>query len=290
MVEDEWSPKKQGETMRQEIGTFVGLATSLLLVPTFVSAQQRGATGAPMVAPTRAVPMASAPAMVHAPVRPAVPIAQVHASGHAVAQGSHPTAPRISVHPVGPKAPSRSRPVQGNTTRLNGHYFSPSPSPEDDNGVPGLGFDYPHYAAVHPNAGHHHFQGGSAFPFVGGGVYIPTMGYVEAGAPAEAATEAQQREPEEAVTEAAEPAPVEQSAVVPQAHSRDNTTPAHSSEYIFVRRDGTVFFAVAYSWLNGSLQYVTQDGFRKLVPTTSLDLDATTQFNEQRGVAFHSPA
>ncbi len=161
---------------------------------------------------------------------------------------------------------------------------------EEDNGIPGLGFDYPHYAATHPNAGHHHFHGESVIPFAGGGIYFPTMGYLEAGAPGEVATEGPPAETVESTTEAAEPAPVEQPLVLPRARSRENPTPVPSAEYIFVRRDGTVFFAVAYSWVNGNLQYVTQDGFRKFVPSGSLDLDATTQFNEQRGVVFHSPA
>ena len=51
-----------------------------------------------------------------------------------------------------------------------------------------------------------------------------------------------------------------------------------------------MFFAVAYSWVNANLQYVTLDGLRKLAAMSTLDLDATVQFNEQRGVAFRSPA
>jgi hypothetical protein len=76
---------------------------------------------------------------------------------------------------------------------------------------------------------------------------------------------------------------------MPATHSKSSPPLAPAAEYIFVRRDGTVFFAVAYSWVNGSLQYITRDGYRKLASTTTLDMEATTQFNEQRGVAFHSP-
>src|SRR5208282_3179291 len=44
----------------------------------------------------------------------------------------------------------------------------------DGYGVPGLGFDYPHYFATHPNARNHvgNFTG-FIFPFVGGGIYLP---------------------------------------------------------------------------------------------------------------------
>jgi hypothetical protein len=63
-----------------------------------------------------------------------------------------------------------------------------------------------------------------------------------------------------------------------------------SSEYVFVRKDGTVFFAVAYTWENGMLRYITREGLRRNASSDSLDLNATQQFNEQRGVNFRLPA
>jgi hypothetical protein len=62
-----------------------------------------------------------------------------------------------------------------------------------------------------------------------------------------------------------------------------------TEQYVFVRRDGTVFFAVAFSWDSGMLRYVTQEGLRKSVAGDALDLGATQQFNEQRGLSFHAP-
>jgi hypothetical protein len=59
---------------------------------------------------------------------------------------------------------------------------------------------------------------------------------------------------------------------------------------VFVRRDGTVFLAVAFSFSAGNLQYVTKEGLRRSVPANTLDLDATQQFNEQRGVTVRLPA
>jgi hypothetical protein len=67
-------------------------------------------------------------------------------------------------------------------------------------------------------------------------------------------------------------------------------TPAEDDPFVFVRRDGTVFFAVAYSWEKGSLRYITSEGLRRVVTQDALDLDATRQFNEQRGLNFRSPA
>jgi len=50
-----------------------------------------------------------------------------------------------------------------------------------------------------------------------------------------------------------------------------------------------VFFAVAYAWEKGTLRYITSQGLRRTVTQDTLDLDATRQFNEQRGLNFHSP-
>jgi len=63
-----------------------------------------------------------------------------------------------------------------------------------------------------------------------------------------------------------------------------------SEQYVFVRRDGTLFFAVAYSWDNQTLRYITQEGLRRTVTREALDLAATQQFNEQRGLNFILPA
>jgi hypothetical protein len=59
---------------------------------------------------------------------------------------------------------------------------------------------------------------------------------------------------------------------------------------VFVRRDGTLFFATAYAWENGTLRYITPEGLRRTVTRDKLDLDATQQFNDQRGLSFRSPA
>jgi predicted Zn-dependent protease len=69
----------------------------------------------------------------------------------------------------------------------------------------------------------------------------------------------------------------------------DTTAVRETSEYVFVRRDGTVFFAVAYAWENGTLRYVTSEGLRRSATRDSLDLNATQQFNEQRGLNFRLP-
>ena len=75
------------------------------------------------------------------------------------------------------------------------------------------------------------------------------------------------------------------------AHVVEPTAPIPDTEqYVFVRRDGTVFFAVAFAWENGTLRYVTSEGLKRNIARSALDLDATQQFNEQRGLSFRLPA
>jgi hypothetical protein len=160
----------------------------------------------------------------------------------------------------------------------------------DSNSVPGLGFDYSHVAATHPNGvkGRHHRNDGAVlFPFFDGGYFVPTgPGLVEdaqgEGPQTENAEEEENSGPVErpARTRSADRLP----ALGPPAPQRD------VPEYIFVRRDGTVFFAVAYSWDKGALRYVSSEGLRRSVARDTLDLDATQQFNEQRGMTFRAPA
>jgi hypothetical protein len=165
----------------------------------------------------------------------------------------------------------------------------------DSASVPGLGFDYSHVAATRPGgvSGRRRNRNGRndgavLFPFFGGGGYfLPTGSEVMAdyGTEGQAGQEA---DDEEAAAPAERPARTHSvdrmPALGPPAPQRD------VPEYIFVRRDGTVFFAVAYTWGSGSLRYISSEGLSRSVARDTLDLNATQQFNEQRGMAFRSPA
>jgi hypothetical protein len=61
------------------------------------------------------------------------------------------------------------------------------------------------------------------------------------------------------------------------------------AEFVFVNRDGTKFNAVAYSFVNDKLQYVTKEGVRHSEAIDSLDLDATQKINEQLGNTINLP-
>ena len=93
-----------------------------------------------------------------------------------------------------------------------------------------------------------------------------------------------------------QPEPVQTAGRPADYEPRQNRPPAptqaaepEAEPYVFVRRDGTLFFATAYAWENGTLRYITAEGLRRTVTADKLDLDATQQFNEQRGLIFRSP-
>jgi hypothetical protein len=168
--------------------------------------------------------------------------------------------------------------------------------------VPGLGFDYAHVAAINPRGSHGHGRGRNSgyfaayFPFYGGsGYYLPLFpdddDYGDVGETPQAApqsnVEAEAEEPEETETSDRPPYPQSSQDYVPapQPAARQNV-----DQYVFVRRDGTLFFAVAYAWENGTLRYITSEGIRHTVPGSTLDLNATREFNEQRGLNFTFPA
>jgi hypothetical protein len=154
--------------------------------------------------------------------------------------------------------------------------------------APGLGFDETHFAATRSRrAIGAHRRGrlnAGFFPFFDGGFFLPTPIVVTQAPANEVQEEIVEPDAQERVQRARprESAPAYSTEVSPAA-KRD------TEEYVFVRRDGTVFFAVAYSWDNGTLRYITQDGLRRSVAGNALDLGATQQFNEQRGLSFNLP-
>jgi hypothetical protein len=244
------------------------LASFLLAVPSFAAAQHHGAMGGggSLVV---AVPHGMAP-MGH-------PAARVATGTHAVA------APGVvhHVHVGGT--------VNHGVSVASGMRNLPL-FPSDASNVPGLGFDYPHFAAAN-SAGqgfgrrHRFDRAGLGFGF-GGFLLSPDVIVVEGqpgeGQPVVEETTAAQNAGAENDRDAADQFLPSAGAPAP--------LPRAAAEYVFVRRDGSLLFAVGYSWDNGTLRYVTRDGFRRSVTQDALDLGATQQFNEQRGLNFRMPA
>ena len=151
--------------------------------------------------------------------------------------------------------------------------------------VPGLGFDYAHFFAVHPNWGRLHPVDGVLLSWGGGGgFYMPVPYY----------TESTPQEEEEQVV--SNPQPVsnqqvvaEEPAAPPRARSGSYLSAEPVPEFVFVKHDGSTFSAVAYSWTKDKLQYVTKDGLRHSTGIDTLDLPATERMNEERGNSVNFP-
>jgi hypothetical protein len=224
----------------------------------------------------------------------AAPMGVAHAAPVRSAVSARPAFRSVPVSRRTGVAPRAARPMGWNQNRtIRRSNFSTDPVfpnggfSTGGNPVPGLGFDYPHYFAVHPNAGRR-FRRDSGFviPFIDGGFYMPLPMYADQGAPP----------PPPDDSEAANlPPPPDQTA----ARDSDNylsdrmraePLPPEQTEYVFVRQDGSLIFAVAYSLINDRIQYVTAEGLRRTIPLNTLDLGATQQFNEQRGVPIRLPA
>jgi hypothetical protein len=161
--------------------------------------------------------------------------------------------------------------------------------------VPGLGFDYPHLAAISGNRRlHSHRFFNSGFGFDGGFLFGPSVIVEEVPVAAESQPTIIEEEVADDAPEAPRPprrARASREASEPQPDSTVVSAPQPDPEqFVFVRRDGGLVFAVAYSWDNGTLRYVTPEGLRRSLGRDALDLIATQQFNEQRGLSFRVPA
>lgn len=248
------------------------LAGSLAIFPAFTFAQHHSGMSMGVTAARPAAVSAAAGAHI-------APTATLRAS-----TGSRAATRVVTTHPRSGGTAVRAIHGANNPVRRPADFNDDAGFSEDFNSAPGLGFDEVHLAATRGRRGHRRDRFGTGFfPFLDGGFLFPSSTVIEQ-APANEAQpeEAVQPETQESARRVRyrDPAPAE-----PVAEAQPE-----SEQYVFVRRDGTVFFAVAYSWDNQTLRYVTQEGLRRSVTREALDLVATQQFNEQRGVNFHLPA
>jgi hypothetical protein len=157
--------------------------------------------------------------------------------------------------------------------------------------VPGLGFDYPHLAAISGNRRLHgpRFGFGNSFGFGGGFLFGPSVVVEEVPAAEPQPTIIEEEVADDAPAEAPRRARASRAVSEPPPERAAAPDP-DPEQFVFVRRDGGLVFAVAYTWENGTLRYVTPEGLRRSMGRDALDLDATQQFNEQRGLNFRVPA
>ena len=253
------------------------VAVAVLGLPLAVFAQRAGGAGggagvrAGAVAPPVAAARVSAPASAGA-----------HPVNH-VAVATHMTPGGARVHSSSPNRIVAANPRFGNSNFVS-------------NDVPGLGFDYPHLAAVGPKNGQLGRNGRfrQTVPFGFGGYLITSPEiYVENPQAVQEAQEtaadqgdgdlqAQFEDAQRRAYRAGQQSMAQQ--IAPPAPSPEPA--ADPASYVFVMRDGSMVFAVAYTWENGTLRYVTPEGQRRSVAADSLDMNATTKFNESQGLNF----
>ena len=243
----------------------------VVFLPAGAQAQGRG--GMPSVAHSVGVAPRVVMQAPHAGIAQAMPGTRTVTRGGAVR-------PRTAVRSTRPQNTTRRR-LDGEDGGLR----------SDCSSAPGLGFDAVHQAAT-CGSGTMGLRGRGLqepffFPFFDGGFSVPGSPVAaEDGSAAETpqpeATDAEVRKTDRRYR-------TPESVTAPAAETASSAASDHE-EFVFVRRDGTVFFAVAYAWEKGTLRYVTSQGLRRTVTQDTLDLDATRQFNEQRGLNFHSPA
>jgi hypothetical protein len=128
-------------------------------------------------------------------------------------------------------------------------------------------------------------------PLYGGGYYIPVP-YYYTDSPAAELPPGAEDAPQLASNEPSAGGsgePAEEGFAVALGHSASSINEA-LAEFVFVNRDGTKFNAVAYSFVNDKLQYVTKAGVRRSASLDSLDLNATQKLNEELGNTINLPS
>jgi hypothetical protein len=179
--------------------------------------------------------------------------------------------------------------------------FVPFPNSFDfdgASGVPGLGFDFPHLAAIGGGLSNNHFSRSGHNGRRGQGSFVPILfgGYpyyyddLGSDQPEQQAVPESQPQPQIVVIQ--QPVPAQQSAYsgsdagnlsasvsAPQADAPIRDV----GDFILVRRDGRILFASIFSVDGAQLKYVTPEGIRHTLAISDLDADATQQMNEARG-------
>ncbi|MCU1239590.1 MAG: hypothetical protein JWO71_316 [Candidatus Acidoferrum typicum] len=258
------------------MGRFSITAVMALALPAFAAAQHGGGFGAHGSAPVAAG--RSGAMMSRAGSAPA----------HVAVRGSGHGGARVGTPIAGARSSGRinrggNRTNSGfNGTDFNGTSFQ---------NVPGLGFDYPHLAAVN---GNRRGRGGrfDGAPFGFGGFLLDSPGIIEV--PSGDSGVAEDQIPNDPpIDDGTDVAAAPRRSRAPREPVQPEAAPAPPEDveqYVLVRQDGGLVFAVAYTWQNGTLRYITPDGLRHTIKRDALDLNATQQFNEQRGLNFQAPA
>jgi hypothetical protein len=167
-------------------------------------------------------------------------------------------------------------------------------------GVPGLGFDFEHLAAIQGSSrgrfgrGDRN-RGGFFTPLFFGGYYPYDYpydnGYAYDSAAPEDYSGAAQQPPIFQV-----PQPQPNTSVPAETAPRQDATPQtppppppELGQLILVRSDGEVLLAVAFTVSKGRLTYITSEGTKRSFPVSELDKQATQQMNDANGTSVSLP-
>ncbi len=165
------------------------------------------------------------------------------------------------------------------------------------NGVPGLGFDFPHLAAI--NRGfNNQFGFFNAFNngfFDNGFGFIPFFGSLPSYYPPyEEETPYYAEGAQQPIFVVPQPQP--NTSVPAETAPRQDATPQtlpppppELGQLILVRSDGEVLLAVAFTVSKGRLTYITNEGTKRSFPVSELDKQATQQMNDANGTSVSLP-
>ncbi len=184
--------------------------------------------------------------------------------------------------------------------------FANSFSFDSFSGVPGLGFDFPHLAAISgalrnnsPHFGHNGHRGQDSFvPILFGG-YPYDYGDLGYDQPEQQQDQQMVQPSQPQIIVIQQPVPAQQGAdsgsdtgnlSASESESRAAVPIPDVGDFILVRRDGRILFASIFSVVGAQLQYISPEGIRHTLAMSDLDADATQQMNEARGttVQFHN--
>jgi hypothetical protein len=162
--------------------------------------------------------------------------------------------------------------------------------------TPGLGFDYVHLAAINHGAGvralidpitQHELALARA-------IRRETPGFVATFPTFFGETPVITVEPSIVVVQQPAPPPVPaENTEKSRAANAEPPPPVEplrdAGDFVLVRRDAGLLFAVAFTTGSDRLTYVTHEGVRRTLPLAELDFDATERINEERGTPLQLP-
>ena len=171
---------------------------------------------------------------------------------------------------------------------------APNPHFPPINGVPGLGFDFPHLAAISRGIRPiRPFIHRGEFPSFFTPIFFEPLPlyYPFATGTADYYAEGAQQPQYVLVQPPLQPMTPPPAEITPRATEPQTPPPPppELGQLILVRHDGQILLAVAFTTNRGQLTYITREGTRRSFPINELDKDATRQMNDANGTLVSLP-